>query len=141
MSRGSAFTVTVPVRFSDLDVFGHVNHTSYLAFCEEHRTAFFDRWTTECGTNPLDGGFVVAAVHGDFRATLGPEIRSVEVAMTVRRIGTTSMNIEYDVRSQAVSCAVIAYTLVFVAPGYQPRPLNPGEREFLSMFLDPSQHE
>lgn len=141
MSPSPTYTVTVPVRFSDLDVFGHVNHTSYLAFCEEHRTAFFECWKAECGSNPLDCGFVVAAVQGEFRAALGPEIRNVEVAMTVRRIGTTSIDVAYDIRNQADTCATVAYTLVFVEPGYQPRPVTSREREFLSKFLDTSRHE
>ena len=33
----SALTLRVPIRFSDIDAFNHVNHTRYLSYCEDHR--------------------------------------------------------------------------------------------------------
>ncbi len=39
--EGFKFTYAAPVRFSDLDVLGHVNHLAYLDILENARIAYY----------------------------------------------------------------------------------------------------
>lgn len=130
------FVAGVAVRFRDVDMFGHVNHAEYLAFCEEHRTAFFDLWEHESGIQPLDAGFVVAQVSADFLAPLGRQARTVEVLMSVVSVGRTSMSLRYRIRGGEVDCAVVDYTLVMVDESQRPRPISPDERALLARFME-----
>jgi acyl-CoA thioester hydrolase len=130
------FVATVAVRFRDVDMFGHVNHAEYLAFCEEHRTAFFQLWEHESGIQPLDAGFVVAKVSADFLTPLSRHVRSVQVQMSVVKVGRTSMTLRYRINCEEVASAVVDYTLVLVDGDQRPRPISPDERTVLARFAE-----
>lgn len=126
----------VAVRFADSDVFGHVNHTRHLTFCEEHRNHFFERWTAECGSDPLDGGLVIARVECDYLAPLPRRTRSVTVAMVIESVGRTSLVLRYEISAAGVSLAAVVRTVVvLVDERGAARPLSDVERRFAGRYL------
>jgi acyl-CoA thioester hydrolase len=133
----AVFVTDVAVRFSDRDAFGHVNHTCYLVFCEEHRNNFFALWLRECGVDMLDSGFVVARVECDYFSPIGRDERLVRVEMTVEEIGRTSVRLRYRIVNGPVLAALIQYVLVLIDRAGRPRAVNKNERQLLMRFHAP----
>lgn len=83
------FTTKVRVRFSDTDMYGHVNNASYATYMEESRIQFMEQHF---------GGFhvplILAAASYQFvRQTKFPTHRDVVARLWVTRIGTSSTDI------------------------------------------------
>lgn len=96
--------VTIPVQWGDMDAFGHVNNTRYLAWFESARIAFFLRAgiaTGEAGASAAGGiGPILATTTCDF---LVPVVypATVNVGTRATKIGETSIVQEYEVRDAA----------------------------------------
>ena len=127
----------VEVRFSDFDLFGHLNHARYLTYCEEHRSSFLPEMAEHTGTNPLASGFVIARIECDYLSPLEPSTRLVQVAMVVNKLGCTSLDVEYAISGKDVSYAKIQSIIVLVDRDGSPRPLTDVERTYLSRFQRP----
>ena len=57
------FRSIIPIRFSDVDAFGHVNHTNFLTYCEDHRRRHVSPMGRECGSFLLDSGFSIVRIN------------------------------------------------------------------------------
>jgi len=87
-------SLTLPVRWRDLDAFNHVNNAAYLTYLEEARLHWFGQ---------LDGPWceasaapVVAAVHANYRRQLSwPAELTIE--LYCERLGNTSLTIAYRI--------------------------------------------
>jgi acyl-CoA thioester hydrolase len=123
--------ISAAVRFSDLDMFGHVNHARVIGFCEEHRTAMFDLLDGTRRKQWLDGGFVVARVEANFKTPVGRSVRNVDVVGILLSIGTSSFRMRYTIRAGQEIAAEITEVIVAVESG-RPRPLMGPEREWLA---------
>ena len=123
--------VRVAVRFSDLDVFGHVNQARYLSFCEEHHNEFLPIMARATGIDLLAAGFVMARVECIYHAALGQHVRDVLVRMSVERVGRTSLNVSYSVVHDDEVAATVSTVLVVVDETGSPRALTASERTFL----------
>jgi Predicted thioesterase len=130
----TAFVASVPIRYSDLDKFGHVNHARYLTYCEDHRTVMFTQMGAETGCWPLRTGFVVARIECDYRRPLALEDGTVEVAAVVDRLGRSSVGLTYEISAGGQPAATVRTTLVMTAEG-APRPLTDVEREWFGRYL------
>ncbi|MFF0366440.1 acyl-CoA thioesterase [Micromonospora sp. NPDC005087] len=131
------YRCTVPVRFADLDAFGHVNHTRHLTFCEEHRNRFFAAWADECGTDPLDDGLVVARIECDYLRPVSRRTACVEVAMLVNAVGRSSLSLSYEISDGDSVVARIKSVLVMVKGDGMSRPLDDAERRFATRYQAP----
>ena len=127
----------VEVRFSDFDLFGHLNHARYLAYCEEHRSSFLPEMARHTGIDLLGSGFVIARIECDYISPLGPSTRLVQVAMIVNKLGRTSLDVEYAISGKGVSHAKIRSIIILVDRDGSPRPLTDVERTYLSGFQRP----
>ena len=127
------FTAEIPIGFSDVDMFGHVNHVRYLTYCEHHRTIMFDRMAAECGTSPLESGFVVRHLECDYRDSVGFRDRRVTVACSVEHFGRTSVRLYYSVSVGNRIAAVLRTTIVLVGSD-GPRAITDSERSWLSTY-------
>jgi acyl-CoA thioester hydrolase len=89
-----AFSHPIEVRFSDLDVMGHVNNAVIVSYLEQGR---FQWWRTFLGGRKFqEEGFLMARVEVDYRQPilLGDDVR-VELHCT--RVGNTSFELSYRV--------------------------------------------
>jgi acyl-CoA thioester hydrolase len=130
----SAFTAEIPIRFSDIDGFDHVNHTKYLTYCEDHRTIMFTQMGEETGSWLNVSGFSVASLECQYRRPLELADRVVEVRGNVEKIGTSSVQLGYELLANGGVVANVRTTIV-LTEAMRPRPVTSSEREWLMKFI------
>ena len=136
----SRHTYECHVRFSDVDVYGHVNNVKYFEYYQEARIAFL--LSLSGGGFDADSSMrqVVARIDVDYRRPIlfRPEPYLVETWAT--RIGTSS----YDLSCRIVDaedelCSKAEVTLVaFDSSTQRSRPLGDHERSRLEAVLEPA---
>jgi acyl-CoA thioester hydrolase len=142
------------VRFSDVDVYGHVNNVKYFEYYQEARIAFLrslipaedDLTVFEAGSNERQ---VVARIDVDYRRPIlfRPEPYAVETRVT--RVGTSSYDLSCrivdglgDSGDSGDSGTVYSHARVrlvaFDVTTQRSRPLGDLQRQRLVDLLDPS---
>jgi acyl-CoA thioester hydrolase len=96
------FERQVPVRWSDTDALGHINHAVFLTYLEEGRDAFY---TQVIGADPF---YVVVRLEVDLRAEVFHPDGYVTVRIGVERLGTTSLTTNETVLTSAGEVAAEA---------------------------------
>jgi acyl-CoA thioester hydrolase len=98
-------SLTMPVRWRDLDAFNHVNNASYLTYLEEARLHWFGQidgpWS-DAAAAP-----VVAAIHANYRRQLTWPAQLV-VELYCERLGASSLTIAYRILDAADRAVVYA---------------------------------
>ncbi|MEU5399194.1 thioesterase family protein [Streptomyces sp. NPDC005963] len=138
-----------PLRWSDMDAFGHVNNVVFLRYLEEARIDFMFRLAPGDGSPSFSGGSVVARHEIDYIRPLVHRHEPVIVESWVTRIGAASLTITYEIKDDAsesqaqggpedtpqvyvrASTVVVPYDL---AAG-RPRRLSAEEKSFLQKYL------
>ncbi|BAU32756.1 acyl-CoA thioesterase [Microcella alkaliphila] len=150
----SRVSVDVPVRWSDLDAYGHVNNAAFLTLLEEARISAF--WAGPDAVHPtavLPSGpqaaqhTVIAAQRIEYRREI-PHLREpLEVSLWIARMGGASLEVHYEVlppravgdadSGDRAPYAVAATTLVLVdAATGAPTRIPPAVREVWQRFTD-----
>ncbi|MGF1429350.1 acyl-CoA thioesterase [Kitasatospora sp. LaBMicrA B282] len=134
-----------PLRWSDMDAFGHVNNAIFLRYLEEARIDFMFRQATAAGVGEFAGGSVVARHEIDYKLPLVHRPEPVTVETWVTRIGAASLTVSYEVKDVAedgtetvyvrASTVVVPYDL----ENGRPRRISPVERKYLTVFMDAPQ--
>jgi acyl-CoA thioester hydrolase len=78
--------VRIPIRWRDVDAYGHVNNAVFLNYLEEARDRLVE---SLFGADAWD--FVIARVAIDFRTELRQDDREVVVRCAVKGFGTSSV--------------------------------------------------
>ena len=126
MARSS--TITLPLRWRDIDALGHINQAVYHEFLEEGRGALF---------MPLieaSGGFefVLARVELDYRHEVRLADRAVDVITRVERIGRTSVTVANEIRAgDRLAAEGQSILVAWDGAGRRARELTAAEREVL----------
>jgi len=98
-------SLTMPVRWRDLDAFNHVNNATYLTYLEEARLHWFGQiegpWFTETVAP------VVAAVHTNYRRQLNWPAQLV-IELYCERLGNSSLTIAYRIADAGDRAATFA---------------------------------
>lgn len=118
------------VRFSDVDVYGHVNNVKYFEYYQEARIAFVMSLSDGPSGGDPTHRQVVARIDVDYRWPLlfRPEPYTVETRVT--RLGTSSYGLAcriVDERGTVYSTAEVTLVAVDLATG-RARALNERER-------------
>ncbi len=101
------YVVEVPLRWSDMDAYGHVNNVQYLRLLEDARVIGFREWYPE--GSMLEEGIVVTRHAIEYRAPLTYRPAPVEVDMWVTRVHGAGFDLGYVVRDpEAVGSRVYA---------------------------------
>jgi acyl-CoA thioester hydrolase len=95
---GFKFAYAAPVRFSDLDVLGHVNHLAYLDILENARIAYYYRVMGLRSVQEIK--FVLAELRVRYLASalLG---QTLEVGFRIAWLKRSSSGFVYQVRDKA----------------------------------------
>ena len=131
------YTVQVPMRWSDMDAYGHVNNVVYLQYFEMARVAlFFERASLEERTG-LRRGTVVAAHDIRYKLPVVYSARPLDVQIWVSGVRAASFTCHYEVFDHE-RLAVTGSTLLvpFDFTINRPRRLSPDEKEFLARWTD-----
>jgi len=136
------FFVDVPLRWSDMDAYGHVNNVQFLRLLEDARVTGFQEWFGK-DRGLLDEGVVVARHEIEYLAPLDFRHAPVSVDMWATKISGSSFNLGYEVRDPAevgttlyaqAETTMVAYDFATASP----RRLRPDERAVLKgVFGDP----
>ncbi|EWC64388.1 1,4-dihydroxy-2-naphthoyl-CoA hydrolase in phylloquinone biosynthesis [Actinokineospora spheciospongiae] len=134
-----AFVAEVRPRWSDMDMYGHVNHARTVTLLEEARGDMLFREAAAYGTEDLAKGLVVARLDVQYKAPLFAFGTTLRVEISVREIRSAYFVLDYRVRSGpteddpvAVTASTTLAPFDFVAQ--KPRRISQGEREFLSTW-------
>lgn len=126
-----SFTVRMPIRFSDIDSFDHVNHARYLSYCEDHRLAALAAMRSAAPDAPPLLGLVVRRIEVDYLMPALLADGEVEVQGSTTHVGRTSFRIRYDLSTGRGPCATLDTVLVHVGADGAPTPLHPGHVAWL----------
>lgn len=104
----------VAVRFSDVDVYGHVNNVVYFEYLQEARIALMARlWGDEQWTSADRAHVVVAQTDVDYRVPILFRPEPYDAWTWIARVGTTSLVVESEIRDGDVVLARARVVLVF----------------------------
>ncbi|WP_329178838.1 acyl-CoA thioesterase [Streptomyces sp. NBC_01477] len=126
-----------PLRWADMDAFGHVNNVTFLRYLEEARIDFMFRLAPGEGSASFTGGSVVARHEIDYLRPLVHRHEPVDVETWVTDISAASMTVRYEVKDEQTvyaraSTVVVPYNLAAA----RPRRITAEERSFLEMYRD-----
>ena len=93
-AMGPVVDFEVPLRYSDMDLFGHVNNATYFSFLEEARIAWFEacipeKWDFE------KHGVLVARNEMDYLKPVTPGDRLI-IRVGASGMGNSSIHVKYE---------------------------------------------
>ncbi|MEV0293962.1 thioesterase family protein [Nocardia sp. NPDC050710] len=133
------FHAKVEVRWSDMDVFQHVNHARMVTLLEEARIPWlFDGQPT----STLREGCVLADLRVRYRGQLRHDDTPLDIAMWIEQLRAVDFTVGYEVRANGAALdsppAVIASTQIaaFDIQTQRLRRLTDTERDYLAEWMD-----
>ena len=131
-------TFRCPMRWSDMDAYQHVNNVVYLAYLEEARVDMLWHAARQAGISKLEQGMLVARHEIDYRRPLVYHPDGVDITVWVTRIGGAHFDLRYVVHDDETTFARAGSRIVpFDLDTERPRRVNPQEKSFLSIYLEP----
>ncbi|MGI5454907.1 acyl-CoA thioesterase [Streptomyces sp. CA-249302] len=126
-----------PLRWSDMDAYGHVNNAVFVRYLEEARIDFLFRPEKD-----FKQGSVVARHEIDYKRQLVHRHHPVDIELWVSQIRAASFTISYEVKDDDL-VYVRASTVVvpFDFEAQRPRRITSEEREFLEEYTDDEEEE
>ncbi len=123
------------VRFSDVDIYGHVNNVKYFEYYQEARLAFL----TSLGRSERDGSFavVVARVDVDYKRPILFRSEPYAVESWISRVGNSSFGLSAEIKDgDTLLSRADAVLVTFDLESQKARPMTDLERESLKGALD-----
>ncbi|WP_168702736.1 acyl-CoA thioesterase [Gordonia paraffinivorans] len=138
IATADGYVVEVPVRWSDMDVYQHINHARMVTLLEEARIP----WLFLDGrpTAPLRDGCLVADLHVRYQAQLRHSEGPLKVTMYVERLRAVDFTVGYEVRAAGAAPdskpAVVARTQLvsFDVDAQRVTRLTPEQKAYLGSF-------
>ena len=123
--------VTIPIRWRDVDNYGHVNNAVYLTYLEEAR----DGWVRETLGPEVD--FVIVRIAIDYRRELSQDDDEVTVSCRGVGYGTSSIRTAEEIVAKAGWIAAASESVIVAhdAEARSSRPLTDAERETLDRVI------
>ena len=118
------------VRFSDVDIYGHVNNVKYFEYYQEARLAFL----TSMGRAEEEGRFavVVARVNVDYKRPILFRSEPYVIESWIDRVGNSSFGLSAEIKDgDTVLSRAEAVLVTFDLKTQTARPLTDAERESL----------
>lgn len=134
-----AFVAEVRPRWSDMDLFGHVNHANTVTLLEEARVALLFDEAARHGAETMARGMVVARLVVDYHSPLVADGTPVRIEISVRELRAASFTLDYTVhggRRESDTVAATAETLLvpYDVDSRRPRRLTDAERDFIAGY-------
>lgn len=106
------YRTDLDVRFSDLDLVGHVNNAVYATYCEQARVRFFE---DELDVRSTDISIVLASLELQYRNPI-EGIGTVTVELDVTDVGNSSFTMTYELSYEGEVAATGESVQVVVDP-------------------------
>jgi acyl-CoA thioester hydrolase len=125
-----------PLRWSDMDAYGHVNNARFLTLYEEARVALFFLGAREMGLTSFEDGIVISRHEVDYLRPInyGDPVR---IEMWVEETRAARFTIVYEFIAAGVLASKARSVCVpFNLENQHPRRLTAQERDFLARWTD-----
>ena len=135
---GERYITPVPVRWSDIDMYQHINHATMVTILEEARVPFL---ADAFGPTITTVGLLIAEIKVGYKGQLRLVDSPLQVTIRVNRLRSVDFTLGYEVRSVNADPdsrpAVIAETQLasFDIEGQKLVRLSPTHREYLQRWL------
>jgi len=93
---GEKFVTPVPVRWSDIDMYQHINHATMVTILEEARVPFLRE---PFGAEITTTGLLIAEVKVSYKGQLRLADSPLQVSIWVNRLRAVDFTLGYEVRS------------------------------------------
>ncbi|MFF0135688.1 acyl-CoA thioesterase [Streptomyces sp. NPDC005227] len=121
-----------PLRWADMDAYGHVNNVVFLRYLEEARIDFLFRPEKD-----FKQGSVVARHEIDYKRQLVHRHAPVGIELWVTQIRAASFTITYEVKDPDQVYVTASTVIVpFDFEQQRPRRITADERDFLESYRD-----
>jgi len=136
------YVAHVRPRWTDMDVYGHINHAKLVTLLEEARIPLLFEGAVEAGLEQLPKGIVVVRLEVAYKAPIVVSGQQLRIEIDLTELRAASFTLAYRVRtgpSVDDPVAVTAETLLapYDTVELRPRRLTPAESEFLKQgFAD-----
>lgn len=138
-SPATRYSYHCPMRWSDMDAYGHVNNVMFLTYLEEARVDMLLTLGTESGAKALASGVLVSHHEIDYHRPLVYHPSGVDIQLWCSAIKGATFDMRYEVCDDTTVFATAASRLVcFDLTANRPRRVSPEERAFLERYLEPS---
>jgi acyl-CoA thioester hydrolase len=133
----------VPLRWADMDAFGHVNNVVYLRYLQEARVDMLFVHAPRQGAEQLARGVVVRRHEIRYRAPLHFRPAPVRVETWVTEVRAASFGLGYEVLdikpdgTRTVYAVAASVLVPFDLAADRIRRILPRERDVLQSFLEP----
>jgi acyl-CoA thioester hydrolase len=134
----AGFVTPVPVRWSDIDMYQHINHATMVTILEEARIPFLRE---PFGAEITAIGLLIAEVNIVYKGQLRLVDSPLQVTMWSKRVRAVDFTIGYEVRSVNAPVdskpSVMAQTQLAAVhiEGQRLQRLSIAQREYLQRFL------
>jgi acyl-CoA thioester hydrolase len=127
------FIARCAMRWSDMDAYGHVNNTAYLAYLEQARVSmFFDRYDST-----FTGGTVVAHHQITYLRPVVYHPEPLRLELWIEQIRAASFRVHYDVYDgETLAATAVTQLVTFDFTTDRPRRLSTEERTLLAGYTD-----
>jgi acyl-CoA thioester hydrolase len=125
-----AFETEVEVRFSDVDVAGHVNNAVYGTYVEQARIEYLRELF---GDGLAEERTVLARFAIDYERPVDLGTETVTVAVRTTSVGSTSLAMEYEIRT-GDGVAATADAVLVTVDGDEPTPVPETWRTAIEAF-------
>ncbi|WP_371529125.1 acyl-CoA thioesterase [Streptomyces sp. NBC_01283] len=126
-----------PLRWSDMDAFGHVNNAVFLRYLEEARIDFMFRLAPGDGSPSFSGGSVVARHEIDYVRPLVHRHSPVTIESWVTKISAASLTISYEIKDpEQVYVRASTIIVPFNLEAQRPRRITADEKAMLLTYMD-----
>ena len=128
------FIYECPLRWSDMDAFGHVNNSRFLTLYEEARVALFFLYAKERELHSFERGIVIHRHEIDYLRPVDYG-HPVRVEMWISELRPSRFTVAYELFDEGVLASRAASVCVpyNLAEGF-PRRLTEAERDFLEPY-------
>jgi acyl-CoA thioester hydrolase len=131
------------VRWSDVDLFAHVNNAAYLRYLDDARFALFPSMGVDPAGRPTDSLLVVVKHEIEYLAPLAFRPEPIAVDVWVPRTGRSSVDFAYEIVDDAPAAAGAEPVVYLRARSrmvqldretHQSRPFAPDERAVFETY-------
>jgi acyl-CoA thioester hydrolase len=103
-----AVSVPIPLRWSDMDAFGHVNNTAFLRFFEDARFTAFPAAGVGAGGLMSTRALLAARHEVEYRSPLLYGRHQLTIDIWATRLGTSSVDVAYQAVAEEGGTASVA---------------------------------
>lgn len=134
------YTFHCPMRWSDMDAYGHVNNVPFLTYLEEARIDLLQDLIAAAKKQdgPQAAGILVASTAITYLRPLVHRNTPVPIVVWVTKIGGAHFDLAYEVNDGAhlVYARATSRLVAYDFRTERPRRLRPPERALLETFLE-----